>query len=164
MYMMWLPRQLTGYRLHEDAFTDVLQEDIRTQTKLQISSWLGDWWTYSYAERPVLTWEQLLHLALHILHCQATRLFVGNLYLKTLPTYTLTPTTLPLTGFVRGAKRVNAYSERPHRFRLHGKDEGCCVEGTWYDWCCFACNILAHENTKIACPDVYEPLLENNNY
>lgn len=49
-------------------------------------------------------------------------------------------------------------------FRLHGKDEGCVVEGTWFDWVAFACNVLASENTKLVAPDLYEPKLSNGNY
>lgn len=49
-------------------------------------------------------------------------------------------------------------------FRLHGKDESCCVEGTWFDWVAFACNVLGSENTKLVAPELYEPKLQNGNY
>lgn len=49
-------------------------------------------------------------------------------------------------------------------FRLSGKDESCCVEGSWLDWCMFACNVLASENTKLIAPDIYAEGLSNKNY
>ena len=50
------------------------------------------------------------------------------------------------------------------RFRMHGKDESCMVEGTWFDWVCFARNVLASENTRLCCPDLYRPEWANDNY
>lgn len=50
------------------------------------------------------------------------------------------------------------------KFRLHGKDESCVAEGTWLDWVMFACNILANQNTKLVCPELYAPGLLNHNY
>jgi hypothetical protein len=49
-------------------------------------------------------------------------------------------------------------------FRLSGKDEGCCVEGSWIHWCMFACNVLASKNTGLIAPDVYAEGLSNDNY
>ena len=168
------------YNLHGDIFTDALKENISQTTGLRASEWLPDWWV-GEQDNPVLSWKQLITLALNILHCEATRLFVYNLHLKQIPTgYTVnTDAALPRNA-VTGAKRINAYSgvipvynqvtrgedtiNAGTSFRLSGKDESCCVEGTWLDWCCFACNVLASPNTEAMCPDLYEPALENNNY
>lgn len=95
---------------------------------------------------------------------------------------------------ISGAKRVNAYSGdytdhsesvglkglfnlfkdtniepkeikmSGNKFRLSGKDESCCVEGSWLDWCMFACNVLASKNTEIICPELFALDLKNDNY
>ena len=66
---------------------------------------------------------------------------------------------------LRGAEPAPKKITLPNNmFRLHGKDRSCVVEGTWLHWVCFACNVLASENTKLVCPEVYEPALRNNNY
>jgi hypothetical protein len=44
------------------------------------------------------------------------------------------------------------------------KCESCQFEGTWWDMVCFARNVLASENTKLAAPSYYMPELENDNY
>lgn len=192
MYTMF--ESSNGYNLHGDTFQNSLVGTIRETVGLRKSAWLGDWWVYDATDNPSLSWRELIDLALNILHSEATRLFVSNLYLKEIPR--CTPTTasmLPVSG-IRGAKRVNAdrgawgdYREavgipglyNPNRdeilrnppkrdtgdkFRLSGKDESCCVEGSWFDWCCFACNVLASQNTNVLCPDLYEPALSNDNY
>lgn len=170
------------YNLDGDAFTPEIVDNIHKTTRLCKSDWLGDWWVHEDTN-PELTWQQLIDLALNILHTEATRLFVHHFYLKAIPTYKITP--FPdgwqFIRNISGAKRVNGFCgeyeewdqirqryEKPRdtgdKFRLSGKDEGCCVEGTWFDWCCFACNILASENTQIMCADLYEPALANGNY
>jgi hypothetical protein len=158
-----------GYILDGDAFTPTTINDIQKTTRLHKSGWLGDWWVHE-SNNPKMTWAQLIDLALCILHTEATRLFVASLHLKTMPVYTLA-NDLPLlpTNSVRGAKRINAWCEGnvctvDEKFRLFGKDESCCVEGTWLDWCCFACNVLSSQNTKAMCADLYEPMLANSNY
>jgi hypothetical protein len=188
----------TTYHLDGEAFTPELTANIQDTCGLRKSAWLGDWWVHPDGN-PELNWEAMIKLALNILHAEATRLFVSNLYLKTIPSYRYAPTVpneainLPVKS-LSGAKRVNAscgvyydYSSaigisglfNPNReevfsnpptkgtgnnFRLSGKDESCGVEGTWFDWCCFACNILSSENTKILCPMLFEPGLANDNY
>ena len=182
MYTMF--ESSNGYSLHGDAFPTLLTDSIRETVGLRKSEWLNDWWVYSATDNPLLSWSEMIGLALRILHSEATRLFVCNLYLKTqaIPVHTprLTASMLPVSG-IRGAKRVNAdrgmYQEwttfgqrlgpardSDDKFRLSGKDESCCVEGTWFDWCCFACNVLASKNTNVLCPELYEPALANNNY
>lgn len=170
----------SAYSVHEDVFTDEIAADIKTKTGLEKSAWLGDWWIFQDSN-PIFSWPTLIRLALNILNCEATRLYVENLYLQTPPKGYQINTDAPLpTGYVSGAKRVNAYSgkimvynqitrkedevDAGRGFRLSGKDETCCVEGSWLHWVCFACNVLASENTKMICPDLYEPELANNNY
>ena len=65
-----------------------------------------------------------------------------------------------------GSKRTNIRISEwlPDWFVGHGKDESCQFEGTWWDMICFARNILANENTKIAAPEYYRPEWQNNNY
>lgn len=185
------------YRVDDTSFTDALREDIFSHTGLEQSGWAGDWWVHP-AGNPIFSWSELCRLALSILHCEATRLFVPNLYMAThVPSVTLQEGAQLTVFHVSGAKRVNAYSgdytdytdfvgmaairkalrgekNRPEeapriqnsldRFRLSGKDESCVVEGTWFDWVCFACNILASKNTQALCPNLYEPALANDNY
>lgn len=155
----------TTYHLSGDAFNESITADICQNVGLRKSQFLGDWWVHT-KDNPRLTWKDLVDLSLHILHAEATRLFVSNLYLSEIPSYTCTDAPLPrLHGGVSGAKRVNAWQLYDvNVFRLHGKDTSCCVEGTWFDWCCFACNVLASKNTEAWCPTLYEPALENDNY
>ena len=67
---------------------------------------------------------------------------------------------------VSGAKRANISKSDwlGDWFVGWGKDESCQFEGTWWDMICFARNILASENTKIAAPEYYKPEWQNNNY
>ena len=168
------------YYLDGGAFSEEIIDNIKETTGLRKSDWLGNWWVH-VDDNPWLSWEEMITMSLNILHNEATRLFVSNLYLKAIPSYTLkTVDDLP-DDYIRGAKRINAYcgeyqewcqisrTMTPPRstgdkFRLSGKDESCCVEGTWFDWCCFACNVLASKNTELMCPELYEPALDNNNY
>ncbi|MBU6247103.1 MAG: hypothetical protein KGN77_05050 [Xanthomonadaceae bacterium] len=71
----------------------------------------------------------------------------------------------PVSG-LSGAKRANiAESEGlGDWFVGHGKTESCQFEGTWWDMICFARNVLASVNTKIAAPSFYMPELANDNY
>lgn len=69
--------------------------------------------------------------------------------------------------FITGAKRANIECDGafiPDWFTGYGKDTSCQFEGTWWDMVCFARNVLASENTKIACPEFYQPALANENY
>lgn len=65
-----------------------------------------------------------------------------------------------------GAKRANIVESEhiPDWFTGHGKDESCQFEGTWWDMICFARNVLASDNTKLAAPEFYMPHLQNGNY
>lgn len=181
------------YALDEAIFDELnLDDDIRKATGLERGT-LGDWWVFEPQGNPILNWHDLIRLSLGILHCRATKLLVHNLYLDHLPSYDINHDAKLVSKYVSGAKRVNAaageytdYSAytgiaglfNPDKdlsnapvvnnpddmFRLHGKDEGCCVEGTWFDWVAFACNILGSENTKAVAPALYEPKLQNGNY
>ena len=68
--------------------------------------------------------------------------------------------------YASGAKRANIkHSEwLDDWFIGYGKDYSCQFEGTWWDMICFARNILAHENTKLAAPEYHKPEWRNNNY
>jgi hypothetical protein len=74
-------------------------------------------------------------------------------------------TSWPAKG-LSGAKRANIRpgSAIPDWFVGFGKDESCQFEGTWWDMICFARNVLASENTKLAAPEFYMPHLANRNY
>ncbi len=67
---------------------------------------------------------------------------------------------------VSGAKRANILvsEDMGDRFVGQGKEEDCYFEGTWWDHVCFARNVLASENTRLAAPEFYMPQLKNNNY
>lgn len=182
-----------SYSLDGDAFSDEVEQNIKENTGLEKGS-LGDWWVFP-DNNPILSWQQMIDLALNILDCEATRLFVTSLYIKRIPKFEFKEFTGDLPAqYCSGAKRVNAiagdysdYSEivgikglmnqvkgidkKPievkmgkDKFRLSGKDDSCCVEGTWLHWCLFACNILASENTKLIAPELYAPELNNDNY
>jgi hypothetical protein len=185
-----------SYSLDGDAFDNKLRGDILAKTGLSQGS-IGDWWVFDdHGGNPVFSWPELVRLALNILNCEATRLFVHGLHLKSIPAYSeVVVKDLPSKG-VSGAKRVNAdagdYTDFSHMmgiegmmrrnagmkdedlikqvkmdgdlFRLSGKDEGCCVEGSWLHWCTFACNVLASENTELVAPTLYAPGLKNSNY
>lgn len=181
------------YALDESIFDELkLETDILEATGLERGT-LGDWWVFEPHGNPILSWEDLIKLALGILHCRATKLLVHNLYLEHIYPYDIKPDAKLTSKYVSGAKRVNAsageytdysahtglagllnpdkdLSNAPvvknpdNMFRLSGKDESCVVEGTWFDWVAFACNVLASENTKLAAPELYEPALQNSNY
>lgn len=165
-----------AYSLDDDAFSEEIQADVTAKTKLELSSSLSDWWVHSEAGQPQYSWKELIDLAVNILRCEATRIFVHSLYLDHDVRYEAQD--VPVSDLPErrcsGAKRVNATSEIINwgsatttpvdYFYLHGKDESCCVEGTWLDWCMFACNILASDNTKVCCPELYAPGLANDNY
>ena len=67
---------------------------------------------------------------------------------------------------VSGAKRANIdKSEWTNDWFVgSGKDESCQFEGTWWDMICFARNVLASENTRLAAPEFYRPEWANSNY
>ena len=65
---------------------------------------------------------------------------------------------------ISGGKRVNISCDLEYYdpsgedlFRGFGKDITCVFEGTWWDMICFARNVLASENTKLAVPEYYHP-------
>lgn len=68
--------------------------------------------------------------------------------------------------YISGAKRANIRPSDwlPDSFVGFGKDEGCLFEGSWWDMVCFARNILASENTRIACPKYYHPEYKCDHY
>lgn len=72
----------------------------------------------------------------------------------------------PKPGWMRGSKRtnLNRCDWMPDWWVGTGKDESCVFEGTWWDLICFARNVLASENTKLAAPEFYRPEWENDNY
>lgn len=180
------------YELHEYAFTDDIQGDIKEKTNLNQGN-LGDWWIHPDGQ-PTYTWQQLIDLAIGILSCRATKLFVEGLYLENTPSYECKDVKKLPSSYVSGAKRIGGSSgdytdysagtgfeglknmstggstapvevkASDLEFRFFGKDESCMVEGTWLDWTMLACNILANENTKKVCPELYAQGLANSNY
>lgn len=190
----------TGYDIDGDDFTEEMAATIERDTGLRKSDWFGDWWVHPDGN-PQLSWAELIDLAVAILHCDVTRLFVASAHLEIKPIYIVKVDASLPDGSVRSAKRVNAVRGEWHdfsdltgmaalqriargenleqaliaraneptlnsgdRFRLHGKDSSCMVEGTWHDWVCFACNILASKNTEATCPEMHAPKLANQNY
>lgn len=181
-----------GYSLADEAFTDDMLGYTKLNTILRLSRSLDDWWV-TKEDNPHLSWAELIDLSLRILHAPITRVFVQNLYLENIPDYTVKDVKL-LENYVGGAKRVNFRRGEFYNFsgavgveglfnpkakeilmnppkdssydkwRGHGKDDSCCVEGNWYHWCCLACNVLASGNTSLCCPELYEPALSNDNY
>ena len=72
----------------------------------------------------------------------------------------------PVKG-LRGSKRTNIEItdlEGWDWFGGFGKSDGCQFEGSWWDMVCFARNILASENTKLAAPEFYRPDLAVDHY
>ena len=69
-------------------------------------------------------------------------------------------------NYVTGAKRANLDKSDwiPDWFVGTGKDKSCYLEGTWWDMFCLARNILASENTKVACPEFYHPEYKIEHY
>lgn len=67
---------------------------------------------------------------------------------------------------LRGAKRANITHSDWQRdwFVGFGKDQSCQFEGTWWDMICFARNVLASENTRLAAPEFHRPDWKNDNY
>jgi hypothetical protein len=102
--------------------------------------------------------NDLLKLSSQILACEMTKKYAPSMYLSGGLKYSEHEVELKEQYF-RGAKRVNARvgeyiilgdamlailtgAKQEHKylkteddqFVLHGKDEGCLVEGSWYDW------------------------------
>jgi len=194
MYTLFEYRpEVHQYALDEAVFVELgLEASIRKSTGLERGT-LGDWWVFEPNGNPIVSWADMIKLALGILNCEATRFFAHNLYLKSVPEYEVNDVKELPSHYVSGAKRVNARSGEytdysaytgiaglfnPDKdlrnapvvknpddlFRFHGKDESCCVEGTWFDWVAFACNVLASKNTEVVAPSLYEPKLGNDNY
>lgn len=71
----------------------------------------------------------------------------------------------PVVG-IKGSKRTHLRECEwmSDWFVGFGKGEDCDFEGTWWDMICFARNVLASENTRIASPEFYMPALKNDNY
>ena len=65
---------------------------------------------------------------------------------------------------ISGGKRANVGTDGEDWFVGFGKHEGCYFEGTWWDMICFARNVLASENTKLAAREYWRPEWKNNNY
>lgn len=68
---------------------------------------------------------------------------------------------------MRGSKRTHAQwdgDESWDWFVGYGKDESCQFEGSWWDLICFARNVLASENTRLAAPEYHRPEWRNDNY
>ena len=171
-----------GLRMSETAellFTGEMEQEIAERLGFEKSDWLGDWWLPG--GNPELTWAELIEWAVRILNTEATRVHYPAAYLDAAPVYAVDAGAELPKASVSGAKRVNGYRGESHddsgaiidnppqrdsgvRFRLSGKDSSCKVEGSWWDWICFAHNILASENTKVACPALYHPELANDNY
>jgi len=177
--------------LDESLFTDEMREKAREQTGLVSDD--GDWWTME-PNNPILTWEELIGLALKVLNSEMTRLVMGNQHLKIIPGYEIQSYTELPEDYAGGSKRVNAKAgyyydctdgvgieglknhlagkdiepiktDLPKsKFYLHGKDDSCMVEGFWRDWVCFALNILASKNTELIAPELFESELANSNY
>lgn len=150
----------------------------------------NDWWTHR-GVNPELTWPELIVLALDILSDARTpaaqRLTKAPLTLapvEDLPEAAVSGakrihaqrgayrdyTEAVGINFLLNPTRAQEVLRDPpiketgNRFRLYGKDEGCAVEGTWHDWCCFADNILASPNTQLVAPSIYDPARKNTNY
>ena len=71
----------------------------------------------------------------------------------------------PEKSGVSGAKRANLSKGFFNDWFIGwGKDQSCQFEGTWWDMICFARNVLASENTKLAAPEFYKPEWKNDNY
>lgn len=67
---------------------------------------------------------------------------------------------------VRGSKRTHAdYCDwMSDWFCGYGKEPSCQFEGSWWDLICFARNVLASENTRLAAPEYHRPEWANDNY
>lgn len=148
---------------------------------------LGDWFIHVEG-KPRLYFNELLKLCSNILACGMTEKYAPAMYLAGGLQFEEKPVTLKEYGF-SGAKRVNVasgeytdigdplpailtgqpqtFTERrteQDQFFMHGKDDSCLVEGTWYDWLCLVGNILASETVKENYPTLYQPQLANDNY
>jgi hypothetical protein len=166
------------------AEADEIESNI--PANMEIGS-LGDWFLHVDG-KPKMYFNDMLKLCSTIVKAPLTKKYAPSMYLEDGLKFDEKPVELKERGF-RGAKRVNAamgeyidigdpmmsiltglpqeHTTRrteENQFFLHGKDEGCLVEGTWYDWLCFVGNVLASETTKHNYPDLHQPQLANDNY
>lgn len=148
---------------------------------------LDDWFLHVNG-KPLLYFNEMLKLCSSILSCGMTNKYAPSMYLEDGLQFDERPVELK-EQFFTGAKRVNARvgeyinSSDPlmtiltgtpqtrtvrhtevAQFVMHGKDEGCMVEGSWHDWLCFVGNVLASETVKHNYPELHAAQLENDNY
>lgn len=164
---LWLYEK--SYDLASEAFSEQMRNEIREKTGL-VEGELPDTWVNYDEPQPERTWRELIEMSIGILSCRATRLFVRGLYIEKIPEFSIKTdiagSLLPAKT-VCGAKRINAScidwtsGDQNRYFTLTGKDSSCMVEGSWLEWCLFACSVLGSENTKIICPELFAPGLKN---
>lgn len=148
---------------------------------------ISDWFLHVNG-KPLLYFNDMLKLCSSILACDMTKKYAPSMYVEHGLQFDEKPVELK-EHYFSGAKRVNAIvgaytnmsdplaaivSGQPQTFTehktendqfvMHGKDDSCLVEGTWYDWLCFVGNVLASETVKHNYPELYAPQLENDNY
>lgn len=71
----------------------------------------------------------------------------------------------PFTAIVTGQEQTfTPRKTEEGQFFMHGKDDSCLVEGSWYDWLCLVGNILGSDTVRVNYPELYQPQLKNDNY
>jgi len=172
-----------GYNLDLDFFDKVLEEvephlidDVEKKTILELGG-MSDWWVSSKDDKPKMTIIEVINFALSILNCEMTKFFMRTMYIESIPEIEVPEIeSFPVISF-RGSKRVHclpikAYENESYidplvisdLFIFYGKEESCCVEGSWLDWVCFAGNVLSSDFVKTYLTDIYKENLKNDNY
>lgn len=148
---------------------------------------LDDWFLHVDG-KPKLYFNELLKLCSSILRAGMTKKYAPGMYLESGLEFDEKPVELKDRGW-SGAKRVNVATggyidigdpmmailtgqPQEHKtgrteddqFFMHGKDESCLVEGSWFDWLCLVGNVLASDTVKHNYPALYQPQLKNDNY
>lgn len=180
-------------QVEELVFTDAMKQEAANRLDFEQSEWLGDWWfpggnpEKSWGELVTMSLEILntqatrLHYPDAFLSCipdyacdASAELPIGSVsgakrVNAVRGEYYDFSGAMGMDFLMNPAKAQEIISNPPMRdsgglFRMHGKDEGCMVEGSWFDWICFAHNVLASENTKNFAPSLHRPELKNDNY
>lgn len=169
---------------------EVTQEDQENDTLIPNSMESGslDDWFLHVEGKPRIYFNELLRLCSNILSCGMTKKYAPEMYLEDGLVFAEKTVVLKEKGFT-GAKRVNVASgeytdlgdplfaiftgmpqqhttrrTEKDQFFMHGKDDSCVVEGSWYDWLCLVGNILASKTVQHNYPELHQPKLANDNY
>lgn len=178
MSKMKLPKQFEVTREDQDN-SDLIP-------RCMDSGSLDDWFLHVEG-KPRLYFNELLKLCSNIVKSDMTQKYAPSMYSKDGLQFTEKPVELkdhgwsgakrvnvatgeyidlgdPLMAIMTGRQEMRTRNTEADQFFMHGKDESCLVEGSWFDWLCLVGNVLSSDTVKHNYPELYQPQLKNGNY